>query len=158
MAVFFITGAIAGIILGLRFKVLVLVPAILLATVVIIASGSADKLSVIVLTVVGTIVSLQMGYLLGCMLRARAGLPTQPTDEGRKSSHCAEGNRTNLGRTRVGRILSQSGIDELPQLFNVLRGEMSILGRPNVPRWPARNGNGTSKRHSRHPQRRRSHG
>jgi polysaccharide biosynthesis protein PslA len=48
-----------------------------------------------------------------------------------------EGDRVNSGVTRVGQILSQSGIDELPQLFNVLRGEMSIFGRRNVHRWPA---------------------
>jgi lipopolysaccharide/colanic/teichoic acid biosynthesis glycosyltransferase len=32
--------------------------------------------------------------------------------------------------TRVGRILSQTGIDELPGLVNVLRGELSIVGPP----------------------------
>lgn len=36
----------------------------------------------------------------------------------------------------VGQMLTQSGIDELPQLINVLRGEMSIFGRRNVYRWP----------------------
>ena len=79
MAIFLITGAIAGIILGLRFKVLVLVPAVLLATVIIIVSGSGDRLSVIVLTVVGTAVSLQIGYIVGCILRAlaRAYLPAR---------------------------------------------------------------------------------
>jgi len=48
----------------------------------------------------------------------------------------AAGNRINQRMTRVGQILNLTGIDELPQLFNVLRGEMSIVGRRNVRRWP----------------------
>jgi lipopolysaccharide/colanic/teichoic acid biosynthesis glycosyltransferase len=50
---------------------------------------------------------------------------------------CTADNRINPRMTRAGQILSLTGIDELPQLINVLRGEMSIVGRRNVRRWPA---------------------
>jgi lipopolysaccharide/colanic/teichoic acid biosynthesis glycosyltransferase len=54
------------------------------------------------------------------------------------------------GETRIGHVLRATGVDELPQLINVLRGEMSIIGprperesyvrrfEPNIPRYADR--------------------
>jgi lipopolysaccharide/colanic/teichoic acid biosynthesis glycosyltransferase len=38
--------------------------------------------------------------------------------------------------TKVGRFIRNTKIDEIPQLLNVLKGEMSLVGpRPEVPSW-----------------------
>lgn len=41
--------------------------------------------------------------------------------------------------TRVGKLLRKTSLDELPQILNILRGEMSLIGpRPDPPDWLAR--------------------
>ena len=66
-----IAGAVVGILLGLRFRVLVLVPATVLFSVGILLAGVAngDQFWTVALTVIGAVALLQMGYVAGYLLQ-----------------------------------------------------------------------------------------
>jgi hypothetical protein len=82
---FLIIAAIAGILLGLRFKVFVLVPAVLIAAGVVIIIGHGLKM--VALTMLAITALLQIGYILGCVVRVYTGahLPARTTPRYRLS-------------------------------------------------------------------------
>jgi len=63
------------------------------------------------------------------LYKLRTMKTTAPHDVATKDLQNAESHIT-----RVGHILRKTSLDELPQLFNILRGDMSLIGpRPLVP-------------------------
>jgi hypothetical protein len=82
-----VIGAVAGIVLGLRYKVLILVPAIMFAMIVAIIVGvvHADRLWSIALMTLELIIAIQLGYLAGTVTRAAITAIFPPSNEGRHS-------------------------------------------------------------------------
>jgi hypothetical protein len=79
-----IVGVVVGIVLGLRYKVLILVPAFLLAMVftIIVGIARADSFWSIVLTTVAVVTAVQLGYLAGIVIRAAIAAIRPRKDDG----------------------------------------------------------------------------
>ena len=83
-----IIGIVVGIVLGLRYKVLILAPAVLFVIVLAIVIGvaRADSAWSIVLMTIVAVTAVQLGYLAGIVIRATIGVIFPP----RKEDHNSE--------------------------------------------------------------------
>jgi lipopolysaccharide/colanic/teichoic acid biosynthesis glycosyltransferase len=78
------------------------------------------------------------GRLFG-MLKFRTMVKNAEQLQSQVEKRDADGNLIHKSKddprvTRVGRFLRRFSLDELPQLFNILRGDMSLVGpRPEMP-------------------------
>jgi hypothetical protein len=75
MVISTISGTLVGALLGLRFRVMIIVPAIFIAAAIVTASGTArgDGAAAIAVAVIVVAASLQVGYFAGAVLRAIVG-------------------------------------------------------------------------------------
>ena len=117
-----------------------------------IAKRIVDVITALVGLVISSPVMLAAAIAVGCTSRGpvifkqeRIGLHNKPfrmykfrTMEVQKPSREAQGwtTKNDPRVTRVGRFLRRTSIDELPQLFNILMGDMSMVGpRPERPQF-----------------------
>jgi hypothetical protein len=82
-----VIGAVVGIVLGLRYKVLILVPATMFAMIaaIIVGVAHADRFWSIVLMTVELIIAIQFGYLAGIVTHAAIAAIFPPSKQGRHS-------------------------------------------------------------------------
>ena len=83
-----IIGAVVGIVLGLRYKILILVPALMFAMTlaIIVGVASADNFWSVVLTTVAVVIAVQLGYLAGIVIRAVIAAIRPPRKDDRNSN------------------------------------------------------------------------
>jgi len=124
------------------------------------ASAAAKRVVDVVLSASGLVLTAPLQAALGAWIRLdsdgpalfsqrRVGLHGRPFTLV-KLRTMEDGGRV----TRVGQVLRPLGLDELPQLWNVLRGDMSIVGpRPEVPGRVALLGDRIPGYHTRHQMR-----
>jgi sugar transferase EpsL len=120
-------------------------------------------------TLVGLLLLSPLLLLLGLLVRTRLGTPvlfrqTRPGLQGRPfvmfkfrtmtNARDADGNLLpdQVRLTGFGRFLRSSSLDELPELINVLRGEMSLVGpRPLLMEYLPLYSPQQARRHEVHP-------
>ena len=117
-----------------------------------VAKRGVDVIASLVGLVVFSPIMLMAVLAVGCTSRGpvifkqeRIGLHNKPfkmykfrTMEVQKPSREAQGwtKKDDPRVTRVGRFLRRTSIDEMPQLFNILKGDMSVVGpRPERPQF-----------------------
>ncbi len=112
----------------------------------VVASGLIVVLSPLLLLIALAIRLTSAGPVL--YVRQRVGRAGQPFPMYKFRTMVADAERRGLGIetarhdariTAVGKLLRRWSLDELPQLFNVLQGHMSLIGpRPSLPEQVAR--------------------
>jgi lipopolysaccharide/colanic/teichoic acid biosynthesis glycosyltransferase len=113
----------------------------------LVVAGAALLIAAVPLAVIAALIRATMGSPV-LFRQQRPGLHGEPF-ELIKLRTMLEGNAPDEARlTRLGRFLRSSSLDELPELWNVVRGDMSLVGpRPLLPAYLERYSPEQARRH-----------